>query len=59
MDKEAMFDFAIEQRATWQETKDETYRIAWETARHMIQIGGLWEDYRKYLAEKNNGSTLR
>ena len=58
MNKQAMFDFAIEQRDTWQETKDETYRVAWETARYMIQIGGLWDDYRKYLADLSEGKIM-
>ena len=54
MNKQAMFDFAIEQRDTWKETKDETYRVAWETAKYMLHISGLWEEYKQYIANKTN-----
>ena len=49
MNKKAMFDFAIEQKKQYIKTKDDVYRIAWETVRAMIQISGLWDEYKDYV----------
>lgn len=52
MDKKAMFDFAIKQKEEWNKTKDNTYRIAWQTARAMIEVSGLWNEYKDYANER-------
>ncbi len=54
MNTKAMFDFAIEQKEEWKKTKDDVYRIAWETARAMIEVSGLWDEWKKYIADRNN-----
>ena len=51
MDKKAMFDFALEQKNEWKKTNDETYRVAFLTALHMIELSGLWDDWKKYHNE--------
>ena len=54
MNKEAMFDFAIEQHKEWKETNDIYSRIAWVTARHMIEIAGLKQEYLEYKNKKED-----
>ena len=49
--KKEMFDFALEQKKIWKESNDEVYRVAWETARHMIHIAGLWDEWTEYIKE--------
>ena len=52
MNKAAMFDFAIEQKEQYMKTKDDVYKVAWETARTMIEIAGLWSEWTEYIRNK-------
>ena len=54
MNTKAMFDFAIEQKEEWKKTNDDVYRIAWETARAMIEVSGLWNEWKEYITNRNN-----
>lgn len=49
MNNKAMFDYALELKAEWKRTNDDTYRIAWETARAMIEKAGLFDEWKKYI----------
>lgn len=58
MNKKAMFDFAIEQRKMWKKTKEDVYRIAWETAKHMIYVADLWYEWQMYLTGESETDEL-
>ena len=48
MNNLTMFEFAMENWNEWKRTGNDTYRIAWETARYMIYLAGLWNEWIKY-----------
>lgn len=52
MNKKAMFEFAIEQKKLWKETQDDTYMITWATAKRMIEVAGLWDEWKEYVTKK-------
>ena len=54
MNTKAMFDFAIEQKEEWDKTNDEIYKFAWLVAREMIGIAGLGDEWKEYIANRNN-----
>lgn len=54
MNKKAMFDFVIELKKDLKENNDVYSKTAWLTARAMIEEAGLWEEWKKYIADINN-----